>query len=241
MSTQNIGSMFEWTSYKNIGPRRPLAKMRWGTMHRDRNPKWSYKVKALAIGITDMTWHDDTMGEVVFLGSHFLWGIFSNPQFWGFFLRISVSGSHFFWRLFSMKIWFIFQEGVLTEDNFQKLKLAWRFLEVEHGLLCPGEIFQMYQQKRKRWQNFPFHGQSSEWDVYKTPRNIYSNQQTSNSFISERRIRLPWGWSFAKRLGWGGIFSPANRQKRDIFSHFHVNSRLAKWKNRLEKFWGLHI
>jgi len=37
-------------------------------MHRDRNPKWSYKVKALTIG---MAWHDGTMGEV------FFWRFFS--------------------------------------------------------------------------------------------------------------------------------------------------------------------
>ena len=207
MSTQNIGSMFGWTSY--------IVRIGAPCKNALRHNAQGQEPKVVLQGQGIDHWHG---------------------MAWWHHGRV----------FFSMNIWFILKR-VLSEQNFQKLKLLSKFLEVEDGLLCPGEMFQMYQQNRKRWQIlFPFHPLADLWmgnlqNGMFLPPNINSNQQTSNSFISERRIRLPWGWSFAKRLGWGEIFLPANRQKRDIFSHgwradwliFHVNS-LSQMAKRLE-------
>lgn len=186
MSTQNIGSMFGWTSYiVRIGaPCLPCAEAQCtgtGTQSGPRRSRhWHH-------------WHD--MGMMTPWEKLFFWDPIFSASVLGLFFRISVSGSQFFLAFFLNESLIHFWRGGFEWTKFSKTEAGLKVFGGWKWAILVRVKFSNVPTKKEKMGKFPFpftfsavNGQSSEWDVFFAPRtSTATNKHPTNIHFGAKK------------------------------------------------------
>ena len=193
-------------------------------MHRERKPKVVLEGRGIGYWHDMAWWHHGR--SCFFWDSHIFWGIFSNPQFWGVFSAFLFRDPIFF-GVFSQWKFDSFLKRVLTEQNFQRLKLVWSFFGGWKWSTVPRWNSQMYQQNGKDGKiSLSIHFLRCEWAIFRMgcfflpPRtSTATNKHPTNIHFGAKKPGCRGVEALPKDLDEVGFFRQQTDKKGDIFSH----------------------